>query len=515
MHDKGKVELSARGSSSAGHPLPRAGGDIHARRRMFSDDTVIIAGVCAAFRWRVTFGCSSSPISEPTPQLPTRGTARCRDVGRPCGALFVVEARRGPARIAHRRRWRRDINIAQTPGTTLGLRSVTLEATPGTGAPRRCAHLAQDGKARMHRVGVNVVRITCPHAQACFIRKSHATRADIGDDPGAKTSGLTLAIDGRVVWMAELHHRSASITKRMTAREQCRSTRRCRRKRNAGRGPKEARWHHRCKKAGWLPPSVYHRVQSLRRWIRWLAKFCEPMVEKVTVHVEVNAFDIHKAMNPDVHGTAYQRGPLWRANLRGYVLTRDKSKCVYCGSKNTLELDHVVAESSGGSDRHWNRVAACRECNQSKDNALIETWLAEGAPPKIARRRGSILRYVENVTKGRVKMSAMAAATVVGPCLVKKLRSEGFTVETSSGADTAAWRRIAGRREITCQRRGVHRRQEPALRLALRAISHSQNDRTRQAARREPQSPRHAATTQRRRTLRCLQTDTTPWFQGW
>ena len=38
----------------------------------------------------------------------------------------------------------------------------------------------------------------------------------------------------------------------------------------------------------------------------------------------------------------------------------------------------------------------------------------------------------------------MAATTVVGPCLVKKLRHEGFSVETSSGADTAAWRRIAG-----------------------------------------------------------------------
>ena len=77
------------------------------------------------------------------------------------------------------------------------------------------------------------------------------------------------------------------------------------------------------------------------------------MVENVTVHVEVNAFDIHKAINPDVHGTAYQRGPLWRANLRGYVLTRDNSKCVYCGNKDTLELDHVIPESKGGSDNFF------------------------------------------------------------------------------------------------------------------------------------------------------------------
>ena len=299
------------------------------------------------------------------------------------------------------------------------------------------------GKARMHRIGINVVRITCRHAEECFTRKSCATRADIGDDPGAKTSGLTLTIDGKVVWMAEIQHRSGVITKNMTGRRQCRTARRCRRKRAGERGAKEARWRHRSKKAGWLPPSVYHRVQSMRRWIRWLAKFCEPMVDSVTVHVEVNAFDIHKVVNPDIHGVGYQRGPLWRANLRGYVLTRDKSRCVYCGGKDTLELDHVIPKPEGGSDRHWNRVAACRECNRSKDDTPLETWLAEKATPKIARRRKSILRYVENVSKGRVKMSSMAAATVVGPCLVKQLRGEGFTVETSSGADTAAWRRIA------------------------------------------------------------------------
>ena len=36
----------------------------------------------------------------------------------------------------------------------------------------------------------------------------------------------------------------------------------------------------------------------------------------------------------------------------------------------------------------------------------------------------------------------MAATTVIGPCLVKKLRSEGLVVEENPGAETAAWRRI-------------------------------------------------------------------------
>lgn len=55
----------------------------------------------------------------------------------------------------------------------------------------------------------------------------------------------------------------------------------------------------------------------LGRWIRELARFSQPMADTVTVHVEVNAFDLHKVTNPEVYGAGYQRGPLWRANLRG------------------------------------------------------------------------------------------------------------------------------------------------------------------------------------------------------
>ena len=39
-----------------------------------------------------------------------------------------------------------------------------------------------------------------------------------------------------------------------------------------------------------------------------------------------------------------------------------------------------------------------------------------------------------------LKLSAMAAANVVGPCVAKKLEADGFAVSTCSGADTAAWR---------------------------------------------------------------------------
>ena len=307
------------------------------------------------------------------------------------------------------------------------------------------------GKARMHRMGPNVVRLLCPHAQACFIRKTHpgeedAVDARIGVDPGAKVSALALVVGHRVVWTAQIEHRSASISKRMTQRAGARSARRCRRKNKAGRGPKPARWRHRCRKAGWLPPSVYHRVQSIRRWVRWLRRFAAPMATSMTAYVEVSAFDIHKVLHPEVCGESYQHGALYRANLRGFVMTCDSGTCVYCEttSRDTrFQMDHVIPRGVG-SDRHWNRVAACERCNHSKGKRSVEQWLAGNAPQAVKHRASAILDYVARVADGRVKMSAMTAANVVGPCVAKKLEADGMPVVRNTGADTAAWRRMTG-----------------------------------------------------------------------
>ena len=44
------------------------------------------------------------------------------------------------------------------------------------------------------------------------------------------------------------------------------------------------------------------------------------------------------------------------------------------------------------------------------------------------------------VSNGHVKMSAMAAANGVGPCVAKKLAADDMPVVQNPGADTAAWR---------------------------------------------------------------------------
>jgi 5-methylcytosine-specific restriction endonuclease McrA len=54
--------------------------------------------------------------------------------------------------------------------------------------------------------------------------------------------------------------------------------------------------------------------------------------------------------------------------------------CVYCGEKNSIELDHVIPLSRGGSHSIGNLVAACRTCNASKGSKTIMEWRKRKSP---------------------------------------------------------------------------------------------------------------------------------------
>ena len=60
------------------------------------------------------------------------------------------------------------------------------------------------------------------------------------------------------------------------------------------------------------------------------------------------------------------------------VLFRDK-QCVYCHTpldKYTITIDHYIPKSKGGSNKLENLVAACKECNNKKDNMMPLDFIA-------------------------------------------------------------------------------------------------------------------------------------------
>jgi 5-methylcytosine-specific restriction endonuclease McrA len=70
---------------------------------------------------------------------------------------------------------------------------------------------------------------------------------------------------------------------------------------------------------------------------------------------------------------AYVAVPYKRIMMsRKNVLRRDRFRCQYCGSRDSLTIDHVLPKSRGGKDTWENLVAACTPCNNRKGNRTPE-----------------------------------------------------------------------------------------------------------------------------------------------
>ncbi len=53
---------------------------------------------------------------------------------------------------------------------------------------------------------------------------------------------------------------------------------------------------------------------------------------------------------------------------RKNIMKRDGNKCLYCGSRSDLTIDHIIPKSRGGGDSWENLATACSSCNHKKGN---------------------------------------------------------------------------------------------------------------------------------------------------
>jgi len=78
------------------------------------------------------------------------------------------------------------------------------------------------------------------------------------------------------------------------------------------------------------------------------------------------------------------------------------TKCVYCGSTETLEWDHIIPISRGGPDTPDNLVRACASCNRSKGSKTPSEFY-EGRwdqIPRIVQGLYLKLLYAEHERRG-------------------------------------------------------------------------------------------------------------------
>lgn len=76
-------------------------------------------------------------------------------------------------------------------------------------------------------------------------------------------------------------------------------------------------------------------------------------------------------------------GSLWYdISKRDRIMARDGRRCVWCGKRRRLTVDHIVPRSRGGSNCDINLRVLCAPCNTMKGDRLdIEI------PGLIAERR--------------------------------------------------------------------------------------------------------------------------------
>ncbi len=136
-------------------------------------------------------------------------------------------------------------------------------------------------------------------------------------DPGSKTTGLALvAVFKRgltVTWAAELAHRGQAIRAALEKRSNQRYSRRSRKTRY--RAP---RFDHRTRSAGWLPPSILHRVVTVITWFKRLMRW----VPIIDASMERVRFDLQAMQNPEISGAEYQQGTLFGYEVREYLLEK-------------------------------------------------------------------------------------------------------------------------------------------------------------------------------------------------
>ena len=71
---------------------------------------------------------------------------------------------------------------------------------------------------------------------------------------------------------------------------------------------------------------------------------------------------------------------------RQAIFRRDNHTCQYCGSKQSLTLDHVMPRARGGKDTWENLVTACVTCNNRKgDRRPEECNMTLAKQPKAPR----------------------------------------------------------------------------------------------------------------------------------
>ena len=245
-------------------------------------------------------------------------------------------------------------------------------------SPAKARRLLKAGKAK-------VIKRTPFTIQLIYGSSGYKQDTKLGIDTGYKHIGLSAISDTKELFSSEVKLRT-NIPKLLSKKRQYRKTRRNK------LWYRKARFLNRVKnkKAGWLAPSILHKLDSHIKTI----EFVKSILPISKIIIEVVAFDIQKIKDPNISGIEYQNGEqsgFW--NIREYVLYRDNHKCQHCGKSNTiLNIHHITPRADGGTNKPDNLITLCESCHNAYHKGKIKLSIKKHKTFK-AETVMSILRW--------------------------------------------------------------------------------------------------------------------------
>ncbi len=258
--------------------------------------------------------------------------------------------------------------------------------------PRRARLLLDSGRAVAHKMSPFVIRIKDRHSS-----DSQTQGVVVGVDPGSKTTGIAVWMENtpgvrEAVFLAEVEHRGALISKKLEQRSNYR-----RRRRSKNLRYRAPRFLNRTKPKGWLAPSLQHRVDTTYAWVARIARWAPIQ----GIEMELVRFDMQVMQNPKISGTEYQQGELAGYETREYLLEKWSRTCVYCDARDVpLQVEHITPKAHGGSNRVSNLTIACGLCNRAKGSMRVEDFVTD--PARLVR----ITKYAKTPLRDAAAVNA-------------------------------------------------------------------------------------------------------------
>ena len=113
-----------------------------------------------------------------------------------------------------------------------------------------------------------------------------------------------------------------------------------------------------------MPPAVVKTVKDLIFW---------QYAKIIAASAGVGKYDYGFVMNKFKQ---LRQGEIFWNEIREYVKEKEHpNECIFCGSKTSLTLEHLLPQSFNGPNTERNVIWICKSCNSSKGSRrLYEYW---------------------------------------------------------------------------------------------------------------------------------------------